>query len=112
MMVETKLATSGRVGQEFDIFDALPQLVEGGMAAIEHGAPVFGELDAVRIALQQTHPEGMLQICHRFCHHRIRDGKLFRRLGHASTLHDCEKDMQIAQLEPTSDTLAPFHAAV
>ena len=50
----------GRVGEELDVLDALPQLIEGSMAATEYGAPVFGEFDAVRISLQETHSEGSL----------------------------------------------------
>ena len=55
----------GRVGEELDVLDALPQLIEGSMAATEYGAPVFGEFDAVRISLQETHSEGVLQLADR-----------------------------------------------
>ena len=46
----------GRVGEELDVLDALPQLIEGSMAATEYGAPVFGEFDAVGISLQVALP--------------------------------------------------------
>jgi hypothetical protein len=48
---------SGRVGKEFNVLHALPQLVEGGVAASEHGAPELGEFDAVRVSLKKTYTE-------------------------------------------------------
>src|SRR4029079_2424833 len=45
------------VGEKIDVLDALPQLVEGGVAAAEHGAAVVGEFDSTRVSLQQAHSE-------------------------------------------------------
>ena len=88
MMVETKLAASGTVppirtspavGSARNSISLTPCRNSSKAAWLrsEHGAPVFGELDAVRIALQQAHAEGVLQVVIERCHHRMRDGKLF-----------------------------------
>src|SRR6185312_8906320 len=55
----------GRVAEEFDVLDTLPQLVEGGMAAAKNGAPAFGELNTVPGALQQTHTKGAFKLADR-----------------------------------------------
>ena len=122
MTAETKLAASGGVvpirtspavgsDEEFDVLDALPQLIEGGMAATEHGAPILGELDAARIALQQTHAEGVLQFADRARDDGMGDGELARRLRHAPALRHREQDMQVAQLDPAPDPIVPAHWA-
>src|SRR4051794_30407242 len=80
--------TRGWVGKEFDVLNALPQLVESCMAAIEHGAPVFGELDAVRVSVQETHPESLLQLPDRARDDRVGDSEFTRRLRHAPGLRD------------------------
>src|SRR5262245_30212661 len=42
----------GRVGEELDILHTLPQLVEGCVTAVEHGAAKPRELDAAWISLE------------------------------------------------------------
>ena len=76
----------GRVGEEFDVLHALPQLIEGGMAAVEHGAPVLGEFDAARVSLKQSHAEGVLQVADRARDDRVGDGEW---LAAFAMLPDC-----------------------
>src|SRR5262245_13935372 len=51
----------GRIGEEFDVLHALPQLIEGRVTAVEHGAAELRELDAARVPLEQTYTKGVLQ---------------------------------------------------
>jgi hypothetical protein len=46
----------GGVAEGFDVLDTLPQLVEGGMAAAENGAPAFGELNTCRVRSSSRTP--------------------------------------------------------
>ena len=123
MTAKTKLAASGGVvpirtsptvgsDKSFDVLYALPQLIEGGVAATEHRAPVFGEFDATRISLQKTHTERVLQVADRARNHGVGDGERVRRLCHAAALRDREQDVQVAQLDPAPDPVVPAHGFV
>ena len=95
------LANPG-IGQEFDVLHTLPQLIERGIAAAEHGAPICRKLDTTRISLQQTNAEGVLEFADRARDDGMGYGQLACRLGHAAELCDGDKDMQIAQLDPAA----------
>src|SRR5215510_9907369 len=84
-------------------------LVEGGVAAVEHGAAKLGQLHAVRISFQETHTEGVLQFTDRARDDRVRDSEHTRCLRHAPGLRHCEQDVQVAQLDPTPDPVSRAH---
>ena len=101
----------GGIGKKLDVLDALPQLVKGGMAAAEHGAAKLGQLHAVRISLQKTHAECVLQFADRARDDRVRDSELIGRLRHAPGLRHRKQNVQVAQLDPPPDPIVPAHAA-
>ena len=122
MTAETKLSASadgasdpdlsrGRVCKKLYVLHAMAQLVEGGLAATEQDAPGLGKADTVRISLQQPHAENMLQLTDRPRDDRMRDGELARSLRHAPALRHDKENMQIAQLQPASDSIFPAHGS-
>ncbi len=98
-----------RIGEEFDVLHGLPQLIEDGNSAIKQRASIDGEFDAAWRPIEEAHVQGVLQIGNRFCYDGVGNGKLPCGLGHVSTLHDCEKNMQVAQFEPPSYAIIPLH---
>ena len=120
MTAETKLAarkglhpirTSPAVGSARNsmFFTRLAQVIEHGRSAIEQGATVLGRLDALRVAVEQTHANGPFQF-----RDRSGNGGLGRieergRLAHAAGLHDGHQDMEVVQLHPASDAIAQLH---
>src|SRR5262245_62996910 len=82
---------------------------EHGRAAMDEGAAIGGRLDALRCAVEETHAERMLEVGDGLRDDRLRDGKPLRRLGHAPRLGDSEKDVQVAQLDASTDPVAPRH---
>jgi len=44
--------SGGRIGQEFDVPDALPQFIEGGHAALQQRGAVDRRLDALRASFE------------------------------------------------------------
>src|SRR5438132_549522 len=71
------------IGEEFNVLDTLPQLVKGGMAAVDYGAAELGEFGTMRVTLQETHTKRMLQVADRSRYNRVRDCEFACRLGHA-----------------------------
>jgi hypothetical protein len=49
-----------RVGQEFDVSDSLPQLIEGDDTAIEKRSPIDRRLNTMRAAIKQPHTKRVL----------------------------------------------------
>jgi len=47
-----------RIGQEFDFFDALSEVVEDGRTPLQQGAAIECRLDAVRRPIEETDAEG------------------------------------------------------
>ena len=62
------------------------------------------------VSIQETHPEGVLQIADRARDDRVGDGKFIRRLRHAPGLRHRKQNVQIAQFDPPSDPIVPAHA--
>src|SRR6185437_8905635 len=93
------------------VLDTLPQLIEGAHGTSLQGAPVRRRLDATGISFEQPHAEDMLDIRNRLRHRRLRDGEAVRCLAHAAKLGDCNKDMQVMELEPAPNAFVPFHGS-
>src|SRR5258705_10774892 len=55
----------GRIGETFDILDALPQLLERDDAAMHECAPVGGGLDPLRAPVEQRAADRVLESGHR-----------------------------------------------
>ena len=98
-----------RVGQEFDCFDALSQLVEDDNAVLEQRFAIDCRLRAVAVAIKQTHAEHMFEIGDDFRNDRLGDGEMLGRPGHAALLHDGEQDMKVPQSDAATDAVRPFH---
>ncbi len=98
-----------RVGEEFNVFDALSQLVKGGVAPVEYSAAGFGQFDPAPRPFEKLYAQGVLKITDRARDHRVRHGKLVRRPGHAAVLSDGKQDVEVAQLDTASDPVIPAH---
>jgi hypothetical protein len=72
-------------------------------------APIGGRFRALRRAVEETHAKCVLEVGNRLRHHRVRDGQAIGRARHAAGLHHRQKDMQVAQLEPAADAVAPLY---
>src|SRR5262249_47976524 len=96
-----------RIGQEFNVPDALLELIEGCRSALEQGLPEYRRLDALRTSVEKPNTERMLQICNDLRYCRLRDAKLQGSLRHAPTLHHGEERMKIAQPELPADLALP-----
>jgi hypothetical protein len=92
-----------RVGQEIDVVDSLPELVEGGASAPEQSLAVDRGLDPARAAIEQADAEHLLQSGDDVGHGRLRQPELARRPGHAAGLDDGGQDLQIAKAQAAAD---------
>jgi hypothetical protein len=61
------------------------------------------------IAIKQPDAEDLLKIGDNFRNDRLRNGELFCCLGNAAGLDNCQKDMQVAQLDASTDAVGPIH---
>jgi len=98
-----------RVRKELYSFDALTQFVEDGHAAIDDLTAIYGRLDTIRSAVEETHAQRMLKFADRLRNHRVRYRELYRCLGHAPGLRDGKQNMEVPQLDATADTVCPIH---
>ena len=96
-----------RIGQELDVSDPLFELVEDHVATIEQGPSVDRRLDALRAAIEKSHPQRVLQVGDRFGNGRLGHAELSGALGHAAALGDRGKDVEVTQLEATADAALP-----
>src|SRR5215467_681958 len=86
------------------------QFVENYRPAIQKHAPVLRRLDALAAAIEETHPERMLQFRDRSGDGGLSAVEAFRRLSHAAGLHDGHENVQLVQLKAASDAVTPLHA--
>src|SRR5262249_31867648 len=96
-----------RIGQEFDVPDALLQLVENRNTAFEERAAVDRRLDALGTAIEKPHAESMLEIGDHLGNGRLGNAEVLRRLGHAAALDDGGEHMQVPQSQPASNLAFP-----
>ena len=99
--------TRGGIGQEFDVPDSLPQLVECHPAAREQRAGIHRRLDAARAAIEKPRAQSMLQIGDHLRHGWLGNPELYRRLGQAARLHDREEHAQVPQAQASADVIVP-----
>lgn len=99
---------SRRLAQEFDVLDALPQLIECGLHARQQGATEWCGFDAARATVEQSHAQRCFKTSDNRRHRWLRDAQFGRGLSHAAALGDREEDVQLAQLEATTDVLFPM----
>jgi hypothetical protein len=92
------LAT-GRVGQELDILDSLPQLIEYRPRARQQRVPVHGGLDTARAAVEKLRAQGVFEIGNHLRHGGLRYAELRGGLCHAPVLDDREEQVQVPQFE-------------
>src|SRR5262249_50179707 len=101
--------TAVGIGKKFDLFDALPELVENRETALEKCPTVKSWLDAFRRAVEQRHPERFLQLGDGLGDYGPRNGELLCSLCHVPLFGYRQEYMQIARLEPTTNALRPLH---
>ncbi len=97
----------GRIGQEFDVPDALLQFVENSDAAFEERVAVDRRLDATGAAVEKPHSERVFEIGDHLGNGGVGNTEVSRRLGHAAALNDGREDMQVPQLKPAADLTLP-----
>src|SRR4029450_8123704 len=95
--------SSGGIGEKFDVLDSLTEVIEHSRSAIEKDPTVLGQLDALRVAVEQSHANSAFQFGD-----RPGNGGLGRieergRLAHVAGLHHGHQDMEVVQLHPESD---------
>ena len=94
--------------EEFDVLDALLQLVEDGDPALEQRATVLRRLDALWAAIEERHAErcSMSAIALEIAGCVIAS---LRGLRHAARLRPRRGGCGGPQLEPASDATLPMH---
>src|SRR5262245_12997971 len=102
---------SGRIGGKLDLLHALAQVVEYSHSTIQQCTTVLRRLDALAVAIEQAHAEGMLQFPDRSRNSRLSNIKALGRLPHAAGLHDGHEDVQVLQLQPASDAIVQLHTS-
>ena len=96
-------------GQEFELAQALPHLVEDGHAAFEQRLAIGGELDSLGAAVEQPDAQGMLQVGDGLGDDRVRDCEMRGGLRHAAPFGHGEHDMQVPQPDAAPDAIRPIH---
>jgi hypothetical protein len=97
--------TGGWIGQELKLGHACPEIVEYGNAAFEQGATVKRGLDPPLVAVEKARAEREFQVGDRLRHDWLCDGKLFGRFRHTARLREGNQNLELAQLETTSQTV-------
>src|SRR5215467_15344190 len=101
-----------RIGEEFNVLHALPQLVEDDGTASEQRSTVDRRLGAMTVTFKQAHPEHMFKVGDRLRYDRPGNGEVLRRRRQTFALHDGEQDMQVAQPDAATDAFRPLHRAL
>src|SRR5215510_5312578 len=99
---------SCRIGQEFDVSDALFKLIEGCHSALEQDMTEYCGLDALRAPVENPNAKCMLQISHDLRHRRLGDPELQVRLRHSSARHDREEGVKVTQPKLPPDLAFPL----
>src|SRR5262245_33421235 len=87
---------SRRVGQLFDFFDALSQLVEGGEPVLQQCGAEDRRLGAMTIAVEQAPTDLSFEVWNDLGYDGLGYGEVPRGLGHAPLLSHRLQDVQIA----------------
>src|SRR5262249_54565562 len=103
--------SGGRVGEEFDIFDALSQFIESSKAAPDDGAAILRRLDAGWATVKETHAQRVFEITYCPRNGRLRSCKALRRFMHTAELNHRNEDAHIVQLEAAFNAVPLVHAA-
>ena len=85
-----------RIGQELDVFDTGPELVESRLTAPHQCQAIHRWLNAMRGPIKQANFKCMLKGGYRLRHRGLRHTKMGASLGHAAVLDDGEQDVEIA----------------
>ena len=97
----------GRVGQEFDVPNALSQLIEGREAAPKQRVPVHSGLDTPRASVKKFHADCVFEIGNNLRHCWSRNAQLRCSFGHAANLRDGEEHVQIAKSQAAANLALP-----
>jgi hypothetical protein len=85
------------IGQEFNVSDALLQLVKRSESAFEECAAIDSGFDPLGATIEKPHTKRMLEIGDHLGNAGLRYPEVGGRLCHASTLHHGEEKVQIAK---------------
>ena len=95
----------GRISKGLDIADALFDFVGCCNPTLEQCATINRRFDPTRAAVEKTHVECVLQAGNDFLDGRLSNAEFFGGLGHAATLHDREKNLQVLKTQPPTDAI-------
>ena len=101
--------TRCRIAEEFDVLDALSELIEDRKPALDNRLAILRRADSARTAIEEADTERVFQIGNRSRNGRLRSCKAFRRLVHAARLHHGHEDAHIVQLQAPFDAIDPVH---
>jgi len=104
--------TDRGIGQEFDILDALAQIVEYGHSTIKQCAAVLGGLDSLRTAVKKWNAQRALQVCNGLGHGGLGHMEMVSRLPHAAHFDDGHQNIEFAQLQTALGLIVPGHEAI
>jgi hypothetical protein len=85
-----------RVGEKFERFDALPELIEHGDAALEQCPAIDRGLNSMCSAVEQAQTHGVLDLSNRLGNRRLRNGEIGGRFSHAAGFRDGKQNVQVA----------------
>src|SRR5215211_6517651 len=98
-----------RIGKKFDVFHALPQLVEDDDAALQERAAIERRLHALWTTIKQRHAEGAFQVRDGLRYDRPRNREALGSLAHVAVLGDGHEDVEVARPKPATDAAFPVH---
>ena len=99
------------IGEKLDALHALTQVIENRHAAIDQRVSLSGQLDALAVAIKQSHTERILKGRDRSRNRGLGTVEARRCLAHAARLHDGHQDVQVLELQAASDAIAQLHGS-
>jgi hypothetical protein len=88
------------------------QVVEYCNSAVEQGTTVFRRRYALAVAIEQPHPDQILQFCDGPRNRRLRRVQERGRLVHAARLRNGHEHVQVMQPDPAFNAMARLHRGV
>ena len=92
-----------------DVLDSLLDLVEGSYAPFEQRVAVLRRFDALRVAVEETHADRLFQLGDRSGNGGLGCVEERGRLAHAASLHNGRQNVEVMQLDPTSNPIVRLH---
>ena len=101
--------TRRRITQEFDVFDALSELIEHRKSTLEDDLTILRWLDSTWSTLKQADTESAFEVGDRSRNGGLRGSKALRRFVHAARLHHRHEDAHIVELQTALNAIDVVH---